>query len=132
MRLHIDVLGLLHLVWGALGVLGGLSLAILAIGTHAALFAAGSIGRTELASVWLLAIMGLILASAGVAMMATGRGLRRRTGASRVAALVLAIPNLVLLPFGTALGVYVFWVLLNNDARDAFGRPLRDAPAGGA
>jgi hypothetical protein len=30
-------------------------------------------------------------------------------------------------PFGTALSVYAFWVLLNDDARAEFGRPLRTA-----
>jgi hypothetical protein len=33
--------------------------------------------------------------------------------------------NLVLIPFGTALGVYTGWVLLNDDARRAFGRRPR-------
>ena len=42
------------------------------------------------------------------------------------AALVLAIPNLILVPFGTALGAYAFWVLLNDDARrDRALRPAR-------
>ena len=36
-------------------------------------------------------------------------------------------PEGVLVPFGTALGVYTFWVLLNNDARRTFGRPPREA-----
>ena len=52
----------------------------------------------------------------------TGWAIRRRSRRGRLAALALAIPNLVLVPFGTALGVYTFWVLLNNDARRAFGR----------
>jgi len=46
---------------------------------------------------------------------------------ARAAALGLAAPNLVIVPFGTALGVYTFWVLLNDDARRGFGRPLRGA-----
>ena len=42
-----------------------------------------------------------------------------------VAALILAVPNLIVVPFGTALGIYTFWVLLNDDARREFGRPPR-------
>jgi hypothetical protein len=47
-----------------------------------------------------------------------------------LAALVLAVLNLIVVPFGTALGFYTFWVLLNNDARREFGRPPRGPSAG--
>jgi hypothetical protein len=126
MRLHIDVLGTLHLVWGAFGVMTGLSLVILAAGTRAAL--AGDVfGMGERAAVALLAIVGAALVLGGAAAVMTGWALKRRSRRGRMAALVLAVPNLVLVPFGTALGVYTFWVLLNNDARQAFGRPPREA-----
>ncbi len=126
MRLHIDVLGILHLVWGAFGVMTGLSLGILAGGTRAAL-AGSAFGMGERAAVALLAIVGGTLVLGGAVTVMTGWAIRRRSRRGRLAALVLAIPNLVLVPFGTALGVYTFWVLLNNDARRAFGRPPREA-----
>jgi hypothetical protein len=133
MRHHVDVLGLLHLVWGAFGILAGVSLAILATGTHAALVmdavhaAAGGIGAAERAAVWLLAVASVLMIASGVAWMMIGRGLRRLESRARLGALLLGIPNLLLLPFGTALAVYTFWVLLNNDARGLFGRPHRAA-----
>jgi len=34
--------------------------------------------------------------------------------------LVLAVFNLFVLPFGTALAVYTFWVLLHNETRALF------------
>jgi hypothetical protein len=126
MRLHIDVLGTLHLVWGAFGVMTGLSLVILAVGTRAAL-AGGAFGMGERAAVALLAIVGGVLVVGGAITILTGWAVKRLARRGRLAALVLAIPNLVLVPFGTALGVYTFWVLLNNDARRAFGRPPREA-----
>lgn len=126
MRLHIDVLGTLHLVWGALGVMTGVSLGILAAGTRAAL-TGSPFGMGERAAVALLAIVGSTLAIGGGATVLTGWALKRRSRRGRLAALALAVPNLVLVPFGTALGVYTFWVLLNNDARRAFGRPPREA-----
>lgn len=129
MRHHIDVLGLLHMVWGVFGVLTGLSLVILAAGTHAALAVGGSIGAGPRAAVWLMAVTGALMISAGLAWFATGRRLRRLELHARMWAIVLAIPNLLIIPFGTALGVYAFWVLLNNDAREAFGRPARDPSA---
>ena len=125
MRHHIDVLGLLHLVWGVFGVLAGVSMAILATGTHAALAAAGTVGGAPRAAVWLMAVSAAVMIVFGVLWFVTGRRLRQLELGARRAAIALAVPNLLVIPFGTALGVYTFWVLLNNDARSAFGRPTR-------
>ena len=127
MRHHINVLGLLHMVWGVFAALAGVSLAILAAGTNAAVNAATADTVGSSAAVWLLGATGAFLFFAGVALTMTGRRLRATQPGARFAALVLALPNLLILPFGTALGVYTYWVLLNNDARDAFGRPQRSA-----
>jgi hypothetical protein len=122
---HIDVLGRLHFVWGVFGALTGVSLAVLAVGTGAALAELGSSGRAEDAAVWVFAVGSAFLAGGGAVMMAVGRALRRRRPSGRTIALALAIPNLLFVPFGTALGAYTFWVLLDDDARRAFGRPPR-------
>jgi len=133
MRHHINVLGLLHMVWGVFAALAGASLAILAVGTDAAVSdaiagtGAASTSAPSVAAVWLLGATGIFLIAAGIALVTTGRRLRESRPRARAAALMLALPNLLVLPFGTALGVYTYWVLLNNDARDAFGRPQRSA-----
>jgi hypothetical protein len=126
---HIDVLGRLHLVWGAFGALTGLSLAVLAVGTALALSRLGSSGRPEHAAVGVFAVGAALLAGGGAVMMILGRALRRRRPSGRKFALALAIPNLVLVPFGTALGAYTFWVLLDDDARRAFGAVPRASEA---
>ena len=123
MRLHIDALGYLQITWGAFGLMTGTSLAILAAGAQ--LSAGPSWAAGERTAVVLLAIGGVVLVVGGALSAMTGWALRRRQGRARQAALVLAIPNLLLIPFGTALGVYTFWVLLNDDARRAFGRVPR-------
>jgi hypothetical protein len=128
MRLHIDVLGWLHSVWGAFGLLTGLSLGILAVGLEAALLEQGSAGPSDQVVVYMFAICGGGLLVGGLLMLWVGGLLRRRRAAGRLLAIVFAMPNLLVPPFGTALGVYAFWVLLNDDARREFGRPLR-APA---
>jgi hypothetical protein len=129
---HLDVLGRLHIVWGAFGVLTGVSLAVLAVGTGGALAEIGSSGHAEQAAVWVFAVCAALLAGGGSAMVFLGRALRRHRPASRAVALALAIPNLVFVPFGTALGAYTFWVLLNDDARRVFGRPPHPNAAGPA
>ena len=38
----------------------------------------------------------------------------------RLVTMGLAVPNLFVLPFGTALGIYALWVLLHNESRACF------------
>lgn len=118
---HVHALARLHQVWGAFGLITGASLVILAVGTQAAALTAGSVGPSEIAAESLLGLGAVALVSGGLAMWLTGRALARRSSAGRLVALALAVPNLLLLPFGTALGVYAFWALLNDDARRLFG-----------
>jgi hypothetical protein len=125
MRYHIDVLGRLHGVWGLFGILTGSSLFVLALGCWASLATLAPVSRAGDTAVWILVAAGLTLVLAGAAMMAAGGGVRRHRQSGRVLAIGLSLPNLVLVPFGTALGVYALWVLLNDDARRAFGRPPR-------
>jgi hypothetical protein len=46
--------------------------------------------------------------------------LRGRAPAGRVLMLALAVVNLLVLPFGTALGAYALWVLLTHEGRQLF------------
>jgi hypothetical protein len=60
------------------------------------------------------------LAIGGWANAWTGRAVRQHRSPGRTGALALAVINLFVLPFGTALAIYTFWVLLHNDARALF------------
>jgi hypothetical protein len=131
MRLHIDALGWLHAVWGAFGVLTGVSLLVLAAGTGLTVTGlAGAEQSVGHAAVGLLVACGILLVIGGVAFVIVGRSLLRRRLRGRFAALLLAVPDMVLAPFGTALSIYAFWVLLNDDARREFGRPPRSTLPG--
>lgn len=132
MRHHLEALVVLHRLWGAFGALTGISLVVLGIGTDAALLQLGLPGRAEHAAVWILIASGLLLVALGAAAVLAARGIRRRQPVARLAALALAMPNLVIVPFGTALGVYTIWALINDDARREFGRPPRGAYGAGA
>ena len=64
-----------------------------------------------------LAVIALIW---GIAHIAVGRLLRRHRHWSRLGALMLGSVDLLLLPYGTALGVYALWVLLREDSKQLF------------
>lgn len=121
MRQHVDLLGILYALWGALSLLVAASLLILAAGAAAVLLdppagAGLSVGVT--ATVFLC--VGIIALLGGGVSFWTARALRRHQARARLLALGLGALNLFVLPFGTALGIYTFWVLLNNEARRLF------------
>jgi len=113
----------LFIAWGILTVLIGTS--TLALGVAAAALSRGASERgggqlaagVTAAAFTTLAIIAILW---GVAHIAVGMPLRRRHARARLAALALGSIDLVLLPYGTALGLYAVWVLLREDARRLF------------
>lgn len=125
MQAHLRLLGILQLTWGAIGLMLGVSTLLLAVGALAI-----GVMRTgdPVASGVTAMTFGLFSAAlllGGAINAWAGRALRQRLPAGRVAVLGLSVPNLFLLPFGTALGVYALWVLLHEEARAAFLRVAR-------
>ena len=127
MHSHLRLLGILQLTWGAIGLMLGASTLLLAIGALAiGLMRTGdpvAAGVTALT----FGIFAAALLAGGAANAWAGRALRRQEPAGRTVVLWLSVPNLFLLPFGTALGVYALWVLLHDESRAVFMRPARQA-----
>ena len=127
MRAHLRLLGVLQLTWGAIGLL--LGSATLALAGGALAIGVSSSGERMAAGVTALTfgVFAAALLVGGAANAWAGRSLRRHEPAGRTAVLWLAVPNLFLLPFGTALGIYAWWVLLHNESRAIFlGAPVRE------
>ena len=112
------------MVWGAIGVTLGVSTLLLALG--AAAIGWTTEGDDVAAGITAIAflITAVLLLAAGGANAWAGRALKRHQANGRLATLALAIPNLFVLPFGTALGIYAFWVLLHNETRSTFEASL--------
>ena len=64
-----------------------------------------------------LAIIAIIW---GAAHVIVGIPLRRQRPSARLLALVLGAVDVVLLPYGTALGCYAMWTLLSEDGKKLF------------
>lgn len=123
MSSHLRLLGVLQLTWGAVGLLLGAATLLLAIGALA--IGVGGSGDRVGAGVTALTfgIFAVALLVAGAANAWAGRALRRHEPAGRTAVLALGIPNLFVLPFGTALAIYAWWVLLHAEVRALFLGP---------
>jgi hypothetical protein len=100
----------------------GVSMLLLSAGAVAELL--GSVGTAvEFAAgltATLLALVGVFCLLYGGAHVWASMLLRRRVPFGRVLTLALSVVNLVVLPFGTALGVYGLWTLLTNEGRRLF------------
>jgi hypothetical protein len=117
---HVNLLAILQMVWGSIGLLLGVSTLMLAAG--AVMIGLTSEGREIPAGVTAaaFAVFAAALLAFGVGNAWAGAAIRRRQPAGRLTALGLAVPNLFVLPFGTALGIYAMWVLLHDETRSMF------------
>ena len=121
---HVDFVGVLFIVWGVLTTLVGLSTLALGVSAVALIASAsrGGGGGQVAAGVTAVVFAALALAAIiwGVVHIAVGVPLRQRKPWARLVALMLGGVDLLLLPYGTALGVYTLWVLLNEEGKSLF------------
>ena len=103
MRSHLRLLGILQLTWGAIGLLLGGALLLLAAGA----VAIGAMGTGERVAAGVTSLTFGVFSAAlllgGAANAWAGRALRRQEPAGRSAILWLSVPNLFVLPFGTSM-----------------------------
>ena len=119
MKSHVDFLGTLFVVWGLLTVVVGVATLALGVGAATLIPSSGSrVAAGLIAAVFTaLAFLAIIW---GTAHVVVGVPLRRHTPWSRLIALLLGSVDLLLLPYGTALGVYALWTLLTEDGKRLF------------
>jgi hypothetical protein len=130
---HADFLGILYLAWGAIFALVGLAGLALAGGALAIARRGGPVSvNSEFAAGLTALTLGIIAVLAllfGVLHLWIGAVLRRYRPWARLLALGLAVINLVLFPFGTALGGYALWVLLTEEGRALYVEGAGDGAA---
>ena len=127
MQQHIKILGVLNIVWGAMGALGGL-IVLLVFGSAFGIVGTAIHHDTDAAIA--LPIIGLVggaiaffLLLLSVPSIVAGIGLLNFKPWSRTLAIVVSALHLLSIPFGTALGIYALWVLFSQESPRFFGRP---------
>jgi hypothetical protein len=123
-RSHVDFVGVLFIVWGLLTTLVGVSTLALGVGAVALIASASrGGGGGEFAAGLTAAVFTALAVIAilwGAAHVIVGVPLRRHKPWSRLLALTLGSVDLLLLPYGTALGIYALYVLLNEKGKALF------------
>lgn len=122
METHVKVLGALNIVYGVFGLLGAVLLVFIfggaasiagASGDPEAVVAVPVIGLTGMAIVAfvvMLSVPGIIV----------GIGLFNFRPWARITGIVVSILSLIVIPFGTILGVYGIWVLFSKETERLF------------
>jgi hypothetical protein len=119
---HVALLGILASLWGALAALVGVSMLLLAAGAWT-LSSAPDAEAVALAAGLTAAIFASIGGFSlvwGIAHLRAAVLLRRRAPSGRIFTLALAFVDLLVFPFGTALGGYALWILLTHEGRRLF------------
>lgn len=124
MKRHVDFLATLYVTWGAIFALVAIAGFALAGGAFAIAQSTGPVRfGSEMAARLTgvtISVVSLIALVWAVLHLVVGRQLKKLRPSARLMTLGLSIGNLILLPFGTALGVYALWVLLKDEGRRLF------------
>lgn len=127
MAQHVKVLGVLHLVFGGLGILGGL-MVLLVFGGLAGIAQLADRDPNVILAIPILGGIGgvifLLALAFSLPSLIAGWGLLQFRPWARILGIVMSGLNLLNVPFGTALGAYGLWVLLSTGTEVLFG----DAP----
>ena len=125
MATHVKTLGILHIVFGALGILFGLILFIF-FGGLAAFVGMANPGDEAVLAIPILGGIGslvfIVLLVLSLPGLIVGIGLLQFRPWARVLGIVVSALHLLNVPFGTALGVYGLWVLLSSETERLFRR----------
>jgi hypothetical protein len=116
MEQHVKIIAVLYIVFGALGILAALMLFFIIAGAGAASGDEEAMMVTGIVAV-ALAVFLVVVSLPGII---AGIGLLQRRNWARILAIVLAALNLLNFPFGTALGIYALWALLNEQTAPLF------------
>ena len=124
MRRHVEFLSTLYVTWGVIFAFVAVAGFALAGGAFAIAESNGPVrfgsemaARLTGVTIAIISIIALVWA---VLHIFVGRQLKKLRPSARLMAIGLAVGNMILFPFGTALGGYAGWVLVNEEGRRIF------------
>ena len=118
MQKHITAVAALHIGFGIFGIFIGLALFALLSGIgmftadHEAQFVLWTVGTSLGAFLIIISVPGVI----------AGIGLLKFKNWARILTLIISAIDLINIPFGTALGIYSIWALVQEETIEIFNR----------
>lgn len=131
MQTHVKVVAILFIIMGALNLLAAV---LFGFGVGIAQVVLGMSGDPDAAAA--MPIVGLagtalvvFLLCLGIPPIIVGMGLLRHREWARIAGIVIAALMIFHFPFGTAVGIYGLWTLLNNETARLMGEATTRSPS---
>lgn len=125
---HVKILAILNIIYGGLLVIAAVFVFLVMGGIASFVTASDTTGEGAAAA----PILGMIGAGVAIFLLVlsapsiiAGLGLLKFQPWARILTIILSALHLLSIPFGTALGIYGLWVLLNPETEGLF----RGAPA---
>ena len=126
MNTHVKVLGVLYIALSTLGLMLALFMGLI-FGTATGVVGMNADSREAAIALPIIGLAGTMLVVFLVALalpgLVAGVGLLQLRPWARILGIVVAILHLIHIPFGTLVGIYGLWVLLNKDTERLFSGP---------
>jgi hypothetical protein len=113
---HVTAVAVIHIGFGALGMLAAIFVFLAVAGAG---FLSGDLQAIFVTST-VATVVGAFLAVTSLPSIIGGVGLLQRRDWARILVLIVAVFHLLNVPVGTAVAVYTFWVLLQDETRALF------------
>jgi hypothetical protein len=110
MQKHVELLAILRIVYSAIGLLIGVVIFVLLPGIG---WASGDPTALKVLQI-IGSVLGGFLIVFSIPGIIAGVGLLKLRPWARILTIILACLDIFSIPIGTALGVYSFWVLMND------------------
>ena len=112
MQKHLTIVAMLHIAFGIL-------LFCIGLGVFFVVSGAGLLSR-EPEAMFITSLVGsaigLFFTLISVPGIIAGIGVQRRLGWGRLLMMIIAFIELIIVPFGTIIGIYTLWVLLKDES----------------
>jgi len=116
---HLTVLGIIYISFGALSIMGAI--------VFFALITGGGFISGDPVAIRITSLIGMIIGGFLILIslpgIIGGIGILNRYYWAKIVLLVVGCLHLPGIPFGTALGIYTIWVLMNNETDKYIKKP---------
>ncbi|MFQ5629037.1 MAG: hypothetical protein ACE5I1_09775 [bacterium] len=116
MNQHITILGILYIAFNIFFV--GIAMLVFFVLTGAGVLSGDA--EAMFITSTLGTVIGFFIAITSLPGIIAGYGILKRKEWGRILSLILGVLNLINIPFGTILGIYTLYVLLNQETIDIF------------
>ncbi len=113
---HVKIVGIVNIVFGILGLIAA---AVVLVAVAAGGLISGDPTAITVTSIVAVSVSSIIAIFA-VPEIIAGIGLLKLKNWGRILGMIVAVLNLLCIPFGTAFGIYALWVLLNAETEKMF------------